>query len=202
MQANQRVVWMIMGLGLLAACSSSDNDSDETLSDASNPAQIEQMQQDAQKIIDQQMNRMQQKEAATWPCSLFPQADIEALAGNPLDKGSYTFVNAFEDDHQYKREACDWSARGDDGNEISLWVSLPKHFGSGHVECSGGDASKALAGIGDQAWWDYQKYWGMGTLRACSDKAMLEVKVTEKGKDEAAAKNTAMKVAGKILASQ
>ncbi|HXH72443.1 MAG TPA: hypothetical protein VNI58_06495 [Mariprofundaceae bacterium] len=195
------IVWILLSLSLLASCGSSDNESNETTAPQATPEQVEQMQKDAQKIIEQQMTKMQQKEAATWPCSLFPQADIEALAGNPLDKGSYAFVNADENGHLYKREACDWSAKGGEGNEVSLWVSLPKHFKSGQVECDSGSGN-AATGIGDKAWWDYQKYWGMGTLRVCSSKAMLEVKVTEKSKSEAAAKKIATTMAEKVLTSQ
>ena len=70
------------------------------------------------------------------------------------------------------------------------------------MECSPGSANQRTSGIGDQAWWDYQKYWGMGTLRVCSGKAMLEVKVTVKSKEEAAARKIAETMATKVLASQ
>jgi len=194
--------WMVAGLLLLSACGSSDTDTDEAKTAQATPEQIEAMQQDAQKIVEQQMAKLQQREASTWPCSLFPQADIETLVGNTLDKGSYAFVNTDDNGHQYKREACDWSAKGGEGNEVSLWVSLPKHFASGKVECSPGSVGKDISGIGDQAWWEYQKYWGMGTLRVCSAKAMLEAKVTVKSKDEAAARKIAQAMAEKVLNSR
>ena len=192
---------MVMNLVLLSSCGTSDQPKDERKPAAPTPAQVDAAQQEADKIVKQQMANLQKKEASTFPCSVFAQQEIEALAGNPLDKGSYAFNNVSENDHDYKSESCDWSAKGGDGNEVNLWVSLPKHFASGKVECSPGDAAKKISGIGEEAWWDYQKYFGMGTLRVCSAKAMLEVKATAKGKDEAVARHIAQTVAGKILAS-
>jgi hypothetical protein len=194
------VSWAVMGMLFLAACSSSNKQASETAEPT--PEQVKAMQREADKIIDQQMTKLQKKEASTWPCSLFSQSEIEALAGNPLDKGSYAFNNVSDNDHEYKSESCGWSASGGGSNEISLWVSLPKHFKSGRVECSPGSTDKKISGIGDQAWWEYQKYWGAGTLRVCSEKAMLEVKATMKGAEEAAVRKTAQAVAEKVLASQ
>jgi Yip1 domain len=152
----------------------------------------------AQAIIGQQLKSMQEQEAAKFPCRLFPQAELEALLGNPLDMGSYAFNNVSENDHAYKSESCAWSAAQGQGSEVALWVSLPQHFASGQVECAPG-AGQAIAGIGDQAWWDFKKYFGMGTLRVCATQAMLEVKVTVAGKDEALARKVAETMAGKVL---
>lgn len=157
---------------------------------------------EAQKVIDQQMKRMQEKEAATFPCSLFPQAEIEALVGNRVDKGAYAFNHVIRDDHQYKSQSCDWSAAVGNGNEVDLTVSLPKHFASGQVECEPGSENQKTTGIGDQAWWDYKKFFGMGTLNVCSTKALIEVKVTVPSKDEALARKIAQTMAEKVLASQ
>ena len=54
----------------------------------------------------------------------------------------------------------------------------------------------------DRAWWEFQKYFGMGTLRVCSAKAMLEVKVDLTTRDEAVAKAIAQKMAERVLSSQ
>jgi hypothetical protein len=154
--------------------------------------------QQAQAIVDQQLQRMQTQEAATFPCSLYTQAELEELAGNALDKGSYAFNNVSENDHVYKSESCAWSAAQGQGNEVNLWVSLPQHFASGHVECAPGSGQE-ISGIGDKAWWDYQKYFGTGTLRVCSARAMLEVKATVASKDESMARKIAESMADKVL---
>jgi hypothetical protein len=107
-----------------------------------------------------------------------------------------------DNDHSYRSESCDWSAKSERGNEVGLWVSLPKHFDSGKVECSPGSATAKISGIGDHAWWEYQTYSGMGTLRVCSAKAMLEAKVTTRSKEEAPARTIAQTIAEKVLASQ
>ena len=80
-------------------------------------------------------------------------------------------------------------------------MSLPKHFASGPVECEPGSDDQKTSGVGDQAWWDYQKFFGMGTLRVCSAKAMLEVTVTVPSKDQALARKIAPAMAEKVLAS-
>lgn len=196
------VAGMALSLALLSSCGTPDMETNKATSAPATPERVKEMQQEADKIIEQQMTNLQQKEASTFPCSLFPQPEIEALAGNPLDKGSYTFNHVSANDHTYRSESCDWSAKGGEGNEVGLWVSLPKHFDSGKVECSPGSADKQIAGVGDQAWWEYQKFFGMGRLRVCSAKAMLEVTVTLTSKEEAAAKTMAQTIAEKVLASR
>jgi hypothetical protein len=191
-----------MSLVCLSSCGTPDKPKEETPPAQATPEQVEQMQKEADKIIDQQLGNMRKKEASTFPCSLFTKEEIESLVGNPLDSGSYAFNNVMENDRSYKSETCDWSAGFGEGNEAGLWVSLPKHFASGKVECSPGSTNREITGLGDRAWWEYMKSFGMGTLRVCSEKAMLEVKVRERSKDEAAARRIAQTMAERVLASQ
>lgn len=79
---------------------------------------------------------------------------------------------------------------------------LPKHFDSGQVECSPGSANEEISGIGDQAWWEYQRSWGIGALRVCSAKVLMEVKVDLTGDDEPTARKMAQTIAEEVLASQ
>lgn len=199
---GERILWMVIGLWLSMAGGWIHAEADEKGGIQPPSGQVEGIDPQAQKIIDQQMKGLQEREAATFPCSLFPQAEIDALVGNPLDKGSYAFNHRVEDDRQYKSESCDWSVVGGEGNEVGLWVSLPRHFASGQVECSPGSTNRKITGIGDQAWWEYQKYFGMGTLRVCSATAMVEVKVTVENRDEAKAKKIAQTMAERALASR
>jgi hypothetical protein len=184
-------LWVVAGLVFSLSCGPNQGEAGEG-------GQID---PGAQKTIGQQMKRAQAKEAATFPCSLFPPAEIAALVGNPLEKGSYAFNHVIRGDHEYKSESCDWSASASGGNEVRLSVSLPKHFASGQVECMPGDDSQKTTGIGDQAWWDYDKLLGTATLRVCAAKALVEVKVTVPSKDETTARNIAQSMAEKVLAS-
>jgi hypothetical protein len=195
-------VCVVMSLALLCACGTSEKPKEQAPAPQPTPAQIQQQQKEADKIIDQQLANVKRADAARYPCSLFPQQEIEALVGNPLDAGNYTFNNVSEDDHSYKSERCDWSGKGGEGSEAGVWVSLPKHFDSGKVECSPGSVNDKISGIGDQAWWHYQKAYGMAALRVCSTNAMLEVNVTVKSKEEAAARKIAQTMAEKVLTSQ
>ncbi|MEK6775888.1 MAG: hypothetical protein AABY87_03265 [bacterium] len=166
------MTWMASGLVLLCSCGTSDKETAETPSVQSSAAEVEEMTREADKIVEQEMENMQKQEAATFPCSVFTQEEIEALAGNPLDKGSYMFENRTEDDRVYKSESCAWSAKGGQGNEVSLQVSLAKHFDSGQVVCYpplGAEddnpwAPKKVSGVGDQAW--CAELWGR-CYRAC-----------------------------------
>ena len=194
------IVVMVMGWLLSASPGAGDAEARDTTLAQAPSEQSAPIDKEARKIIDEQTERLQDREAATFPCSLFPQADVEALVGNPLGKGSYAFNNVSTNDRQYKSESCDWSAAGGDGNEVGLWVSLPKHFASGQVECIPGSEHQKTPGLGDQAWWDYKKFFG--TLRVCSAKAMLEVTVTVTSKDEKLARKIAQTIAQRVLASQ
>lgn len=194
--------WLAMSLVLLGSCRGApEKPAEETKPAPATPEQIKTEQQAADKIIEQQLASLKRKEASTFPCRLFPQQDVETLVGNRLEAGSYAFNHVSDNDRSYRSESCDWSAPFGEGNSARLWVSLPKHFDSGKVECSPLSGSKQVSGIGDQAWWDYMKSFGMGTLRVCSDKAMLEVKVRVKSKDENAARAIADTMAEKVLAS-
>jgi hypothetical protein len=150
------------------------------------------------------------KEEVVFPCNVFTQEEIEALAGNPLGIGRYTFENLTEDGSSYGGESCSWSTVGGKGNEISIRVSLAKHFGAGQVECypppgAGTDdpqAPKKISLIGDQAWWSYRKNYGVGTLRVCSPKELLEVTIDLAGDNEMTALEMTRTVAEKVLAAR
>ena len=195
-------VRFIAGLLVFSAGGVPGARADETAAGQDAAVQAGQVDPDAQAIIDQQLESLKQQEAARFPCSLFPQADIDALLGNALGQGSYAFNHRFESDRQYDSESCSWSPLQGEGNEASLWVSLPKHFDTGQVACSPGSANREIAGVGDRAWWEYQKFFGLGTLRVCTAKAMLEVKVDLTGNDEAAARKIAQTMADRVMASQ
>ena len=193
------ILRVVVSALLVCSCGGADKASKETPAQAS-PQEIARQQQEADRIVKEQMGKVQQREAATFPCRVFTQSDIESIAGNPLERGNYMFNNVTEDTHTFKSESCDWSARGS-GNEVALWVSQPAHFQSGHVECAPGMGKEESATAGDRAWWDYKKSFGMGTLRVCSSKAMLEVRVIVTDKDEATAKRIAQRTSEKVLAS-
>jgi hypothetical protein len=165
------------------------------------PGQTNTSDPEAQAIIAQRLKRMQEREAATFPCSLFTQAGLEALLGNPLDSGHYAFNHVDDNGHQYGSESCGWSAAQGGGNAADLWVSRPGQFASGRVECSPGSAGHEISGSGDQAWWEFGKSSGIGTLRVCSAQAMLEVKITLAGRDGVRARKIAETIAGKVLES-
>ena len=162
---------VVAALSVLWGCGGSDKEAQEKAATQVGAEKVEEMSREADKIIDQQMEKIHEQEAATFPCSLFPQEEIEALVGNPLEEGRYTFENRSEDGRKYGSESCAWSAKGAEGNEVNLWVSLAKHFDPHQVVCypplGAADnnpwAPKKVPGIGDQAWWEYEKSWGIGT---------------------------------------
>ena len=185
------MVW----LGVVAACGKSDKPRDEP---APVPGPTPDQAQ-AQQIIEQQLDAMQQKSAAKFPCSLFTQPEIEGLMGLSLDPGEYTFNNVDEDNHQYQADECLWS-KLNVPDEARLSVSQTKHFKSGKVECDAGGLHHKLTGLGDEAYWEWQSY-GIGELRVCTTQVMVKARIYKKGKDEATNQKIARAVAEKALAS-
>jgi hypothetical protein len=125
---------------------------------------------------------------------------MTGLAGMRVDSGSYTFVNRTEDDREWKSEACAWSRLEDMNTIVDVWVSLPAHFPGGQVVCHPLIGEPEVPGIGRTAWWQYYDGYGLGSLRACTDAALLEVKV-DRGKEatEAQTQETARAVAEEII---
>ena len=152
-------------------------------------------------LIDGAIAREEAKSAAQYPCSLYGTADVEALLGVAMRAGDYAFVHRTENDDNWRSEACDWSAREMGGPRLSLWVSKPTHFDGGGVACFGlASDDVAEPELGRLAKWTFQKSFGWGTLRVCSDAALTEVVVMRGPKDEAAAHAIARSVASKALA--
>ena len=157
---------------LISACGGGSDDAAES-------AAIDSLSEDdaarVDAIITQALRELQEQEAATFPCSLFTSEEMGEIVGTPVDSGSYTFVNRSEDDREWKSEACAWSTQADDNTVVDAWVSLPAHFDSGQVACHPMIGATELSGAGRSAWWQYMQAYGLGTLRVCTDDALLEV---------------------------
>ena len=182
----------------VAACGGGDSAADEALqSEAVSPADAAQ----ADSIIAGAMQQVKESEMARFPCSLFRSEEVADLIGAPVDSGSYTFVNRSEDNIEWKSEACAWSRQEDMNTVVDVWVSRPAHFASGKVECHPLAGEPEVPGVGKSAWWQYYDGYGLGSLRVCSDAALLEVKI-DRGKSatEAQTQETARKVAEEIMA--
>src|SRR5512147_2822401 len=78
---------------LSAACGGGAEDNQADLSSKSpSPADAAQ----ADSMIAGAMQQQKQTEMARFPCSLFRSDEMTAIAGVPVDSGSYTFVNRSE----------------------------------------------------------------------------------------------------------
>ena len=183
---------------LFSACGGGGDDAAET-------AAIDSLSEDdaaqVDAIITQALREVQEQEAATFPCSLFTSEEMGEIVGTPVDSGSYTFVNRSEDDREWKSEACAWSTQADDNTVVDAWVSLPAHFDSGQVACNPMIGATELSGAGRSAWWQYMQGYGLGTLRVCTDAALLEVKL-DRGQSatETDVQELARRVADQIVA--
>jgi hypothetical protein len=152
-------------------------------------------------IISQSLREVAQDEAATFPCNLFTSEEMGEMVGAPVDSGSYTFVNRSENDIEWKSQACAWSTQADDNTVVDAWVSLPAHFDSGEVACHPMLGATELSGVARGAWWQFMDGYGLGTLRVCTDAALLEVKL-DRGTSatEAEVQELARRVADQIVA--
>lgn len=192
------IFFVILGIALTACTREKENKKKTTLTKSDEAAQRE-----AEVIIKRELEKMEKKEAVTFPCSLFKTDEIIAINGNPVESGAYTFNHMDEDGRKFRAAECAWLNKEEGGGTVNLWVSRIEHFDSGKVECyppPGKSGPGNLAGIGTAAYWDFVKYFGMGTLRVCSEKALFEVKINKKGADEGAVQGMARKVAEKALA--
>lgn len=161
---------------------------------------LRELSEEAEETIDPADEHEAERNAATFPCNIFSAAYLERVMEVAMDGGAYSLVNRTEDEHAWKSDACVWKAKGDAVGEADLWISQAKHFDSAKVECyaplAGGDP---LDGVGNNAWWRYQKSWGIGTLRVCGPSALLEVEVTRPGTEEAAVRQSARTIAQRAL---
>jgi hypothetical protein len=156
---------------------------------------------EASRIIDSTLTQMKRTEAATFPCSLFSAQDVAQITGTPADSGAYTFVNRSEDDREWKSESCTWSGSNEQDTDVDIWVSQPQHFPSGQVICHPLIGGKEITGMGRAAWWTFMTGYGIGTLRVCTDKVLLEVQISRPNGEEEGVLRTAREVAERITAS-
>lgn len=140
-----------------------------------------------------------------FPCSLLTQAEVEQLAGNPLEPGDAITNNVTEDTNSFQAAQCDWSSfEGENPVEVTLAVSQDDDFPSGSVECPElpGTTSQ-LDDIGTQAFWawnDPGTTLKIGSLRVCTADALVTVDVSSPG-DEASTQQIARGVAEAALAA-
>lgn len=192
------IVFVILGVTVTACTRESDNQKRITLTKNNEVSQ-----QEAEAIIKQELEKMQKKEAAAFPCSLFKTDEIAAIIGNPVESGAHSFIHMYEGERKFRAVDCSWPNKEVGGGTVNLWVSRNEHFDSRKVECYpplGKSGPGNLAGIGREAYWEFDKYLGMGTFRVCSEKTLFEVKISKKGADESTVQGMVRKVAEKIVA--
>jgi hypothetical protein len=154
---------------------------------------------EAAAIIDSTLGQMRRQEAGTFPCSVFTVADLAQLTGTPVDSGAYTFVHQNEDNREWRSPSCAWSGSNEQATDVDLWVSLPQNFDGGQVICHPAIGAKEVSGIGKTAWWSFMDGFGIGTLRVCTDKALLEVKIDRPNGKEDEVQGVARTIAEKVL---
>jgi hypothetical protein len=153
----------------------------------------------AEAIIESRLAAEKARSAARYPCSLFSAEDIEELLGAPVEDGDYTTVNRHENIGDWQSDDCLWSSTIDRGPELDLWVSRAGQFPSGKIECYGLEpGDRAFPDLADRSSWKYQKSWGWGTLRACTDSALLEVELMY-GADEDSVLRMTRAVAARVF---
>ena len=155
---------------------------------------------EADETIEPGEEHEAERSAETFPCNIFSAEYLARLMEGTMDGGTYSLVSRTEDAHAWKSDACVWQAKGDAAGGAEIWISQAKHFDSAKVECypppAGGEV---LDGVGTQAWWRFQKSWGIGTLRVCAIHALLEVQVTRPNADEPTVRQVARAIAQRAI---
>lgn len=125
-------------------------------------------------------------ESESFPCSLIPQADVEEIAGNPLDEGWASVSQVTENTASWSASVCAWTGpTGSDSTEITLSVSRADDFPSAAVECPEiPGTSTPVLGLGNSAQWswvDAGTTTTVGELRVCTDDALVHVRIAGAG---------------------
>jgi hypothetical protein len=183
--------------GLLLSCGTADQP--ETANTMDSAAISQKAIEEAAAIIDSTLGQMRRAEAATFPCSIFSVDDVVQLTGTPADSGAYAFVHRNEDDKEWRSASCAWSGSNEQATDVDLWVSLPENFDNRQVICHPAIGAREVPGIGKAAWWSFMDGFGIGTLRVCTDKALLEVKIDRRDGKEAEVQDVARAVAQKVI---
>ena len=140
---------------------------------------------------------------AEFPCDLVAQAEVEQIAGNPLDPGDATTDHVSENRATWTAHSCAWTQpSAQNPTEITIAVSRAADFPSGKVECPSLSSSIPQAGLGTSAQWsldDAGTTIVVGDLRVCSSDLLLNVHVD--GADGGVLLTAARAMATKVLAA-
>lgn len=172
--------WMTIGLlaalPMLAACTGSPAESPDPVSEqgeeAPPPAAVE------------------------LPCGAADAAELEAVFGAGLGDGRVGTVTVTENEITWNADSCTWEA---DGIEVQLRIAAAADFAAGFAclePLAIGSDLEVVAGIGDEAWWQFSDSAGAeGELRVCSGDTLVEVLIEAESGDSAVLRDQAVELA-------
>lgn len=130
------------------------------------------------------------------PCGAADGAELEAVFGVPFGDGRAGSANVTENEVTWAPDSCTWEA---DGLEVKVRIAEADDFEAG-FEClepiAVGRDLEPVAGVGDQAWWEFTDRSGAeGELRVCTGSTLVEVLVEAESGDSATLRDQAVELA-------
>lgn len=203
--SKPHIVLVVVVLAGLGGC----GDSGDATQTAREPtqAELEAVWQEAQPIIEDELEKEDARSAVRFPCTLFDKEEAGALLSADVEAPAFTseFKNVQNidtgDQYSWQAEACSWNNWGD-GASLHIWVSRPGDFEDGRVQCHGiydEDTTEALFG-GDSKW-EFLESFAWAKLLVCRDDGLFFVEISDGPADEAAAKGIAIEIADRVAAA-
>lgn len=194
-----RSIWtllVVIPLTVVSACGSSDRAEEPTRE--ATQEELEAVLQEVQPIIEQELAKVDARNAIRFPCTLLTKEAAGALLNSDVEAPGYKYENRTLNKDAWISEACLWR-RSADGPNLSVWVSKPEHFVDGSVSCygiSGADVPEAL--LNGRAVWTFRKRYGWAELLVCRDDALFYVEIQDGPTEESEARKIAIAVASEI----
>lgn len=134
--------------------------------------------------------------AVELPCGAADAAELAAIFATPFGDGRTGSANVTENEVTWVPDSCTWEA---DGLEVQVRIAEADDFETG-FEClepiAVGRDLEPVAGVGDQAWWEFTDRSGAeGELRVCTATTLIEVLVEAESGDSATLRDQAVELA-------
>lgn len=142
--------------------------------------------------------------AGDYPCSLLGEEDLTTVLGQPLGSDSAPGSSqTIENDLTWTSRICRWG--DEDTLELRLSIAEADDFPDGVLMCPEPTGVVAevtpVSGIGTQAWWEWVERSNTvkGSLRVCTDAALVELSFETPEGDSASMQAQAADLATTVL---
>lgn len=149
---------------------------------------------EAQPIIDAEVSKEEGRSALQFPCGLYDKEAASALLSAEIGSPGFAREYKTRDRDSWQADACSWSSLNG-GPSLGVWVSRPRHFAMGGVQCFGMEGEQTESSYGGQILWVFQGSFAWSKLLVCRDDALFEIEIHRGPGDEVAARELTDRIA-------